>query len=52
MDLALLKRRVETGAITTTMEFERDLYLMFANACMYNATDDYVYKVARVCRRK
>ncbi len=48
MDLATLKKRVESGAITSTVQFERDLYLMFANAAMYNPRDDYVHIVAKV----
>jgi len=48
MDLQAIRKRLESGAIRTTAEFERDVQLMFANACMYNAVDDHVHKV-RAC---
>uniref|UniRef100_A0A914X430 Bromo domain-containing protein n=1 Tax=Plectus sambesii TaxID=2011161 RepID=A0A914X430_9BILA len=38
MDLAKLKKQVESGEIRTTGEFKRRLLMMFANAVMYNST--------------
>ena len=52
MDLASIKKRLESGAIRTTVDFERDILLMFANACMYNAVDDEVHKVGVVCKAR
>ncbi|GBE79471.1 Bromodomain-domain-containing protein [Sparassis crispa] len=36
MDLKTIKSRIKDGLISTSLEFQRDVYLMFANAIMYN----------------
>ncbi|XP_022046214.1 bromodomain-containing protein 8 isoform X4 [Acanthochromis polyacanthus] len=46
MDLATIKKNIETGLIRTTAEFQRDIMLMFQNAVMYNSLDHDVYHMA------
>ncbi|KAM4545594.1 bromodomain-containing protein 8 isoform 2-T2 [Odontesthes bonariensis] len=46
MDLATIKKNIETGLIRTTAEFQRDIMLMFQNAVMYNGLDHDVYHMA------
>ncbi|KAG0725015.1 Bromodomain-containing protein 8 [Chionoecetes opilio] len=46
MDLQKIKRNIESGAIRTTAEFQRDMMLMFLNATMYNTRDHNVYQLA------
>jgi len=36
MDLKTIKARIKDGVTRTSMDFQRDVYLMFANAMMYN----------------
>ncbi|KAG1755651.1 hypothetical protein EDB19DRAFT_1901855 [Suillus lakei] len=36
MDLKTIKARTKDGVIRTSRDFQRDVYLMFANAMMYN----------------
>jgi bromodomain-containing protein 8 len=36
MDLKTIKARIKDGVIRTSTDFQRDVYLMFANAMMYN----------------
>ncbi|KAI0921098.1 hypothetical protein AcW2_006185 [Taiwanofungus camphoratus] len=36
MDLKTIKARIKDGLISNSLEFQRDVYLMFANALMYN----------------
>jgi hypothetical protein len=36
MDLKTIKARIKDGVIRTSRDFQRDVYLMFANAIMYN----------------
>ena len=36
MDLKTIKARIKDGVIRTSIDFQRDVYLMFANAMMYN----------------
>lgn len=36
MDLKTIKARIKDRVIRTSREFQRDVYLMFANAMMYN----------------
>lgn len=47
MDLQTIRKNIETGAIRTTAEFQRDVLLMFNNAIMYNKTNDHVYNMAK-----
>ncbi|KAL0949517.1 hypothetical protein HGRIS_009568 [Hohenbuehelia grisea] len=46
MDLKTIKARIKDGFITTSREFQRDIYLMFANAMMYNRPDTDIYTMA------
>jgi len=46
MDLKTIKARVKDGAISNSLEFQRDVYLMFANAMMYNRPGSDVYTMA------
>ncbi|RXW24659.1 hypothetical protein EST38_g1145 [Candolleomyces aberdarensis] len=46
MDLKTIKGRVKDGAISNSREFQRDVYLMFANAMMYNRPGSDVYTMA------
>ncbi|RUS69833.1 hypothetical protein EGW08_022402 [Elysia chlorotica] len=47
MDLSTIKKNVETGVIRTTVDFQRDMMLMFTNATMYNSSDHNVFKMAK-----
>ncbi|XP_028451693.1 bromodomain-containing protein 8 isoform X8 [Perca flavescens] len=51
MDLAAIKKNIETGVIRTTAEFQRDIMLMFQNAVMYNSLDHDVYHMALEMQR-
>nr|XP_046266837.1 bromodomain-containing protein 8 isoform X2 [Scatophagus argus] len=51
MDLATIKKNIETGFIRTTAEFQRDIMLMFQNAVMYNSLDHDVYHMALEMQR-
>ncbi|XP_063750405.1 bromodomain-containing protein 8 isoform X2 [Eleginops maclovinus] len=51
MDLAAIKKSIETGLIRTTAEFQRDIMLMFQNAVMYNSLDHDVYHMALEMQR-
>lgn len=46
MDLQTIKKNIENGTIRTTLEFKRDVMLMFTNAIMYNKTNDFVFNMA------
>ena len=46
MDLKTIKSRVKDGWITNSSEFQRDVYLMFANAMMYNRPGSEIYNMA------
>ncbi|XP_023210599.1 bromodomain-containing protein 8-like [Centruroides sculpturatus] len=46
MDLSAIKKNIENGVIKTTMEFQRDMMLMFQNAVMYNSSDHDVFHMA------
>ncbi|XP_066245726.1 bromodomain-containing protein 8 [Euwallacea similis] len=46
MDLQTIKKNIDTGVIRTSLEFKRDVMLMFTNAVMYNKTLDTVYNMA------
>jgi len=43
MDLGSIKKNIELGHTRTTLEFQRDLVLMFVNAFMYNSSDYEVF---------
>ena len=46
MDLKTIKSRIKDGLISNSLEFQRDVYLMFANAMMYNRPGSDVYHMA------
>ncbi|GLB33848.1 putative bromo domain containing protein [Lyophyllum shimeji] len=46
MDLKTIKMRVKDGSIGNSLEYQRDTYLMFANALMYNRPGSDVYTMA------
>ncbi|KAI0750804.1 hypothetical protein C8Q80DRAFT_1153974 [Daedaleopsis nitida] len=46
MDLKTIKARVKDGLISTSLEFQRDIFLMFANAMMYNRPGSEIYNMA------
>ncbi|KAH0840145.1 Bromodomain-containing protein [Lanmaoa asiatica] len=46
MDLKTIKARVKDGVISNSLEFQRDVYLMFANAMMYNRPASDIYHMA------
>ncbi|KAI6113643.1 hypothetical protein EV401DRAFT_1890130 [Pisolithus croceorrhizus] len=46
MDLKTIKGRVKDGIVTNSLEFQRDVYLMFANAMMYNRPESDIYQMA------
>jgi len=46
MDLKTIKARIKDGVITNSLEFQRDVLLMFANAMMYNRPDSDIYTMA------
>jgi len=50
MDLKTIKARVKDGVITNSLEFQRDVYLMFANAMMYNRPGSDIYQMAEEVR--
>ncbi|KAH9951585.1 hypothetical protein B0H21DRAFT_818035 [Amylocystis lapponica] len=46
MDLKTMKARIKDGLISNSMEFQRDVFLMFANAMMYNRPGSEIYNMA------
>ncbi|KAI5124809.1 hypothetical protein M0805_005440 [Coniferiporia weirii] len=46
MDLKTIKNRVRDGVIGTSSEYQRDIYLMFANSLMYNRPNSDIYVMA------
>lgn len=46
MDLKTIKARVKDGNISNSLEFQRDVYLMFANAMMYNRPTSDIFHMA------
>ncbi|XP_075227014.1 bromodomain containing 8 isoform X2 [Lycorma delicatula] len=46
MDLSTIKKNIESGILRTTVEFQRDMLLMFQNAIMYNSSTTLVYERA------
>ncbi|PPQ98562.1 hypothetical protein CVT24_004053 [Panaeolus cyanescens] len=46
MDLKTIKTRVKDGIIANSLEYQRDIYLMFANAMMYNRPGSDVHAMA------
>ena len=50
MDLKTIKTRIKDGAISNSAEFQRDVYLMFANSMMYNRPKSDIYNMAEEVR--
>lgn len=46
MDLKTIKGRVKDGLVANSLEYQRDILLMFANAMMYNRPGSDVYHMA------
>ncbi|TCD69681.1 hypothetical protein EIP91_006698 [Steccherinum ochraceum] len=46
MDLKTIKARVKDGLISNSLEFQRDVFLMFTNAMMYNRPGSEIYNMA------
>ncbi|KAI9448053.1 hypothetical protein H4582DRAFT_1898251 [Lactarius indigo] len=46
MDLKTIKARIREGQIASSAEFQRDVYLMFANSLMYNRPGSDIYTMA------
>lgn len=46
MDLKTIKTRFKDGVIGNSLEYQRDIYLMFANAMMYNRPGSDVHAMA------
>lgn len=50
MDLKTIKGRIRDGQIASSDEFQRDVYLMFANSLMYNRPGSDIFNMAEeVC---
>lgn len=47
MDLRTLRARIESGAVQTFGQFSHHIFLIFANACMYNSTGHHVNSYAK-----
>lgn len=52
MDLSTIKKNIETGVIKSTLEFQRDMMLMFQNAIMYNSSDHDVFQMAILMQKE
>lgn len=50
MDLKTIKNRIRDGIISNSLEFQRDVYLMFANAMVYNRPGSTLYAMAEDVR--
>ncbi|KAH9999858.1 hypothetical protein BJV77DRAFT_975101 [Russula vinacea] len=46
MDLKTIKARIREGQIASSDEFQRDVYLMFANSLMYNRPGSDIFNMA------
>lgn len=46
IDLKTIKAKIKDGSIKDSQEFQRDIYLMYANARMYNQPDTGIYRMA------
>ena len=50
MDLKTIKARIREGQIASSDEFQRDVYLMFANSLMYNRPGSDIFNMAEEVR--
>ncbi|KAG8936747.1 hypothetical protein FRC02_012029 [Tulasnella sp. 418] len=46
MDLKTIKTKIKDGTIKDSQDFQRDIYLMYANAIMYNRPDSDISRMA------
>jgi bromodomain-containing protein 8 len=46
IDLKTIKAKIKDGVIGNSLEYQRDIYLMFANAMMYNRPGSDVHVMA------
>ncbi|KIO32871.1 hypothetical protein M407DRAFT_18331 [Tulasnella calospora MUT 4182] len=46
MDLKTIKTKIKDGSIKDSLEFQRDILLMFANAKMYNRPDSEIARMS------
>ena len=46
MDLKTMKTRIKDGAIGNSDDYQREIYLMYANAMMYNRPKSDIYRMA------
>jgi bromodomain-containing protein 8 len=46
IDLKAIKTKIRDGRVTDSYEYQRDVFLMFANSMMYNRPDSDLYKMA------
>ena len=46
IDLKTIKAKIRDGRVTDSHEYQRDVFLMFANSMMYNQPDSDLYKMA------
>ncbi|KAG9016133.1 hypothetical protein FRB93_011607 [Tulasnella sp. JGI-2019a] len=45
MDLKTIKQRIKEGTVKDSQEFQRDVYLMYANALMFNGPQTEIYRM-------
>lgn len=45
LDLKTIRLRLRDGTIKDSQEFQRDIYLMYANALVYNAPQSEIYRM-------
>jgi hypothetical protein len=50
MDLKTIKAKIKDGGISNSLEFQRAVYLMFANAMMYNRPNSDIYTMTEEVR--
>jgi bromodomain-containing protein 8 len=50
MDLKTIKNRIKYNEIADAAQYQRDIYLMFMNAMMYNRPNSDIYKLAEEVR--
>lgn len=50
MDLKTIKQKVKDGSIKDSLEFQRDIYLMYANSVMYNRPTTDVFTMVQQVR--
>jgi len=51
MDMSTLKKKLDAGEYNTSVEFHRDVLLMFQNAMIYNKKGSDIYKMASVLKQ-